>query len=636
MGCASPMFVSIGGRSCSTCPTFWAIIPITNVRWTEELLVRSKNALLKVYLCPLFNPIPDHPRSASPWALLQLALHERDRISQLFIFVPESHPFRNLERAITKAFLHSPFPQLRMVQFTATHFSESAWAPTGPRNPPVKFLRRIHEWLPQQLCSLRLCGVSTSKVCSLLRSNITRLELTDQGRYNERPSVGLLFRLLRTLPLLEHLILRCSILNEPDDSALGPCVHHSLKSLIIDTVDTTLITSAIFLQHLKASSNLNITVIGYFLRTWLGDQPGHGDVDVLRESLAHILRTLFSSISPYLEPSNHGSDRFSTPRRQAFSSTLIEANSWGCSILLSRNGKLDLESCSPWGGLEHGNPWTYQPRLGTSDIRIELLDLLLPNDTGYVLQGVIPENGARLDAASVIFPFTLDLVQESEHLFLSETQDCQLGTSELSVIPWVKALSSATGLRELDLRVSEQTLQTVQAILDGWKEDGQTTKRIALPSLESMTFWEHRFLNQDRSMSLGSNPIHGHSQELNSSPTMVHAWLSADTAPHVLTTYILDPCVSPTTTQSSSPRKLIHNLAERKKFGHPLRNLSFRICSNFPRDILAEYEKFVDHVSWDMEEHQIWELPIYDPTGDWGGPIVTLDPEDSDSQDEYN
>ncbi|KAH8828851.1 hypothetical protein DL96DRAFT_1595785 [Flagelloscypha sp. PMI_526] len=427
------------------CPTFWAVLPITNMEWTKVILTRSGNALLKVYLCPLFNPFPGQLQSAIPWPLIDLIFRESNRIDQLCIFVPDFLPSRRVENAIISAFLQSTLSQLRTLQFTSTPLIVEP----GTRYQHTKFLRRISEWLPLQLRSLTLRGLSVSQVCSPMGiADLTRLEIDSNSRWIKEPSVGFLLRLLSTLPLLEHLTLRCNIVDESDHSPLNSCVHHSLKFLIIDTTTTALFTSATFLRHLEAPPGLNITITSCFLGTYLDGRtetayPETGDsrnIDTLRELLAGGIQALFSSIS----------------RRHTFSSMLVEASSWGFSILLSRNRKFDLEGCYPWGGSE--DAWTYHPRLGSSDIRIELHDL--------VRDDWVP--------SSVICPLTMDFLNESQHVFLSETQDCQLRTNDLSVIPWVNALSGATGLQELDLRVSEQTLQSVQAILGGKKEQNYT------------------------------------------------------------------------------------------------------------------------------------------------------------------
>jgi hypothetical protein len=198
---------------------------------------------------------------------------------------------------------------------------------------------------------------------------------------------------------------------------------------------------------------------------------------------------------------------------------MVEANSWGFSIFFSRNGKFDLEERSPWVISDGtGNTRAYHPRPGTFDIRIELHDLVRDgwwyelSDSDSLL-GNIDGRGA----ASIVFPSTLSCFKQCEHVVLSETQELQLGTRDMSVIPWVNALSSATKLRELDLRVSEKTLQSVQGILGGWKEHGQITSEVTLPCLESMTFWEHRFLSRDCSSSPKADTTQG--TKFSSNPT---------------------------------------------------------------------------------------------------------------------
>ncbi|KAH8828705.1 hypothetical protein DL96DRAFT_1707888 [Flagelloscypha sp. PMI_526] len=617
-------------------PTFWAIIPITNTKWTEELLARSKGALLKVYLCPLFNPIPIHLQPTAPLDLLKLALRERNRIVQLCIFVPQFLSSRREESAVITAFLQSSFPKLRMLQITSTPLSAQSPTYPAPRGVPIRFLRSINQWLPPQLHLLKLCGLSISDVCSPLQSGLTQLEIVDHGGQIEKPTAGFLLRLLGTLPLLERLVLRCGILPESNESLLDRCVHNCLKSLIIETMDTTLFTSATLLRYLAAPAGLKVVISGCFLGTYfqnpLRTMLHSAPIDVQRESLVKSIERLFSSLSPYLGPLDLRSGS-STRGKRIFSSMLVEANSWGFSILLSRNGRLDLEGCPPWDGSAYSrDPWTYHPRSDAADIRIELYDLL-QNRGVYVPNEPIPDDTDRLDVASIIFPFTRDILEETDHVFLSETQERQMKTSELSVIPWVNALSSASDLRELDLRVSEQTLQTFQAVLDG--RDGST-----LPSLERLTFWQNRFIHRDSVPSLGPqssqaslDSLSGHGSSLPdiASAPPQNSRITADRVPHRLTTYILDPFISPTASNPSH-QKLIQTLMKRKESGHSLRYLSFRICSNFYQGILAEYEGVVDNVFWDMEDYDFGEILIYDPL-EWENPV---DPGDSDSQEEYN
>ncbi|KAH8828849.1 hypothetical protein DL96DRAFT_1814165 [Flagelloscypha sp. PMI_526] len=543
------------------CPTFWAVLPITNMEWTKAILTRSRSAPLKVYLCPLFDPFPGQLQSAIPWILLDLVLRERDRIDQLFIFVPDTLSSRHEEKAVIAAFLRTRFSQLRTLEFTSTRSIAESTPYLNIQYQPEKFLRRIREWLPQQLRSLTFRGLPIHQ----------KSMKTANGSKN--PQAGVSFASAEA-----HYL------------SLNTLLFDVTSKTIIDTIDTTLLTIASLLRHLEAPSSLIISIGGCFLTTYLGGQAPLVDPGTL------------------VDPLNLWTDGYSIPGRPTFPSMMVEANSWGFSIFFSRNGK------AIHGRIIHGQD--------TYDIRIELHDLVRDgwwyelSDSDSLL-GNIDGRGA----ASIVFPSTLSCFKQCEHVVLSETQELQLGTRDMSVIPWVNALSSA-------YKDSGNSIF----------ESRERTLRICSGHL-GMTFWEHRFLSRDCSSSPKADTTQDYSTETDASqlsiinaPPENNSTPAVDTQPHPLTTYILDPHILPTT-QGSSHQKLIHTLAERKESGHPLRHLSFRACSNFRQDILREYESVVDQVSWDMENYTIWERPNFEPQV-WED--STWDQEDSDSQDEYN
>ncbi|KAH8832137.1 hypothetical protein DL96DRAFT_1780024, partial [Flagelloscypha sp. PMI_526] len=285
-------------------------------------------------------------------------------------------------------------------------------------------------------------------------------------------------------------------------------------SLTINARNTPILMISTSLDHLSAPPDLKVDVGSHFLGAFHRYSQESFSLDpletqrVVRKSAAW---SLFSSLSPYLQHLEPLPQSKSSP----FCSLLIETRSWSISVLLSRKKLLRLRGSPP---IKYVNPNSstrtlmYHPTVEDADIRIEFQDLAphSPHISGFAPED--DSDSVKLDAASAIFPFTMDLFQSSEHIFLSETQDCQLQSRDLSVVLWLNALSGATQLRELDLRVSEKTLKVLRTVLVGLGEGGSERTEVTLPHLESMGFWEYRFLSRDCPLPSRDQELDKHSQ----------------------------------------------------------------------------------------------------------------------------
>ncbi|KAH8832091.1 hypothetical protein DL96DRAFT_1812811 [Flagelloscypha sp. PMI_526] len=619
------------------CAAFWAVLPLSNRKWTKELLLRSKNAPLSVL--PPLNSYPQDSLTTADhkkyWTAFRLALRECHRIESLSISLPDLIHTRREEMTLIKTLLRSPFRELRTVRIISSSFVvPTSSSPVGP-HAPVDFLTRCHEWLTPQLSSLKISGGSVRELCITLRSNLTRLEVVDEIMSSEMPAIGFLLRLVNQLPGLEHLIIGCALQAVPDGPALDHCVLRHLKSLTINSLNTSLHAIATFLQHLEAQSNLNIAINGSFrpLYPTAPESMENDDGSIVTprmKALKHTVATLFSALAPFLSSADSQINASSQSATHTFRSLLVEASSWSAKVSLSRTGKLTLQGYPPWDNST--SPWFYFAGFDNSDISIELQDIEPHNDESrYAASTDDNSDDVILKPTSIIFPFTFGLLQSSEHIFLSETQDYRL---ILSVVPWLNALPSAIHLKELELRVSEQTLHSLVSILGLWKTRIHSKDKGVLPFLESLTFWEYRF----RSLSVSSdqsdlpNSLLPSDHSLASNPSSP----SLASTPHP-TSYILDPLTSLPSTSSAPYRKLIHILTEQQESGCPLRKLSFRLCSNFSERVKREYEKVVQEVIWDGENHSIWEPPTI--RGPWTyTPVPEDDSEGSltDSEEDIN
>ncbi|KAH8834459.1 hypothetical protein DL96DRAFT_1491683 [Flagelloscypha sp. PMI_526] len=466
---------------------FWAVLLLNNVKWTEELLKRSKGAPLNVHR-PLHSAPPAQPLGMrNPyWGSFRLALRERHRISQLNISLPELIHSLQEEAAMIKAFLRGPFPELKSLEIRSARLSNTTPPYPGPPHESEEFLRRINEWVPPQLSSLKISGVPLSAIS--LGSNLTRLEIVDRGRRAGEYSVNALLELLGRLPLLQHLILNCTLQNIVEGESMDRCLHPSLKYLTIESMNTPLLPITVLFQHLETPPNLNIVVTGCFFRGFYRSRSGlvtnvsENGLGERTEALDDAIRSFFFSLSPHL-----GLFDYSQSQKYKFRSMLVEVSSWSATIILSRNGRLDLVGCPPWDNSKD-SPWIYSPRFEYADVQIEFQDISRLNRSP-IHSGTTSESDrdrVTMDPTSFLMPFTSDFLQSSEHVFLSETRDYQ---SSLSIVPWVNALPSATRLKELELRVTEEALRPLQNILGSSESKGETS----LSCLESIIFWECRF-----------------------------------------------------------------------------------------------------------------------------------------------
>ncbi|KAH8824220.1 hypothetical protein DL96DRAFT_1712516 [Flagelloscypha sp. PMI_526] len=575
-------------------PDFWAVLPLNCVKWTEVLLSRSRNALLHLrpfsHSDPLQEPLIPVARFVY-WTSLQLALRECHRIVQLSVVLPKQS-FLHDEKVMVKAFRLCSFPELRALQIIVLTPALPGQLHEYDHRATGKFLLGVHKWLPPHLYSLRVYWKS------VMRGG------------HQSYTVAFFLHILHSLPLLEHLTIRCILQNAIAGLTLDRCVHMRLKSLTISSMVISIRTVATLINHLYGPPNMKILMTGFFRAPvywnsqWVG---GHkSDEDDYRE-LEESLPALFSSLSRYL--GNYG---YSKSRSYSIRSILVQACLSGFRIFLSRTGKVRLQENHPYGSLQTNEPCIYHPNLDSSDISIEIQDYPHGQDGPLEVTVVL---------ASILFPLTLDLFHSSEHIFLFECQGAQVEGVDTSVNLWAKALLGGKHLKELELCVSEQTLRSVHDVLIGWKEGGVGMDEISLPYLETITFREYRFASRPL-FHLYQKPLNSlelkipSGSSVTSDPTF-NGSPSSHSALHILTTYILDPFILPPNF-SDQACKFINALTVRKAAGFPLRKLSFLLCSSFTEEIVREYRNVVEEVFWDKLDHKIWdsEDSDYSPTAE--------------------
>ncbi|KAH8832147.1 hypothetical protein DL96DRAFT_1590050 [Flagelloscypha sp. PMI_526] len=595
---------------------FWAVLPLNNIKWTDLLLIRSKDAPLT--LRPVFNSVQgaaDTHRES-----FYLALRESHRIVHLVISLPEIIDSPRHESFAIKTFLLCSFAQLRTLRINSSRYTMTPPPPVyGGYVPfsPKKFLRKINQWLPYQLSSLRICATSISTISLTIQSNLTQLEVVDEGGSFGHLSVNMLLHFLGRLPVLEDLILRCTLNHDIEDHILDRCVLGYLKFMGIDSMDTPLLTLSALIGHIEGPSTLRIAITSTFLHAANGALTGTSETNEV-SSLTHDLtnascgaiQQLFSSLSPYLNSQDSQIENSLQLTGKTFRSMFIETCYWSLTIALSRTGKLDLKASLPFDE-PNSFPWKGLPLFNHSDVHIELQDT-------YRLQARyrLPQPGQGVSDRPLLYsndvlPSTLELLLASQHIFLSETPECQMRGSDLNVHPWVNGLISAIHLRDLELRVSEQTLQFLLYVLDGWKDRSQPDAEMTLPCLEYMTFWEFRFQSQ----SPFSTPILPFAIDLTSQhePPLPNIDISPQTpGSQHSNSYILDPFTLASTISGIQGRTLIDSLADRQKAGYPVRKLSFRLCFNFSLAVVREYEKVANEVVWDGINHEIMVPVAFD------------------------
>ncbi|KAH8832150.1 hypothetical protein DL96DRAFT_1812849 [Flagelloscypha sp. PMI_526] len=607
---------------------FWAVLSLNNVKWTDLLLIRSKDTPLT--LRPEFN---SSQREGTTFReSFYLALRESHRIVHLVISLPEIIHSPAVKNSSTKTFLLCSFAQLKTVRITSSRFTTTppgGYAPISPR----KFLGKIHKWLPSQLTSLKICATSVLAISLTLQSNLTQLEIVDEGGSFGNLSIDRLLRFLGVLPALEHLTLLCTLRHYVEDHKLNQCALEYLKSMDINSMDTSLPTLSSFIEHIDAPFALHISITSAFLRNFNGRLPGSvqaNDVGTLQDEQAKAsggsIQQLFSSLSPYLNSQNSHIGNAPHPAREVFQSMLVEADFWSLTTAFSGTEKLNFQISHVWDDY-NSFPWKSRSWCDHFDVRIQLQDSYRLQ-AGYGRPQPDQEDPERLDLlSSDIYLSTLDLFLQSQHVFLSETQECQAKASDLNVVPWVSWLASATHLRDLELRVSEYTLQILLYVLDGWEDGSQPKAEITLPCLESMTFWEFRFQNRfpsstpNSSLAIDLSPPH-------EPPVPSHNIIPQVPGQQHSTSYVLDPFTLKSAISVNPGRRLIDSLADRKKAGYPLRKLSFRLCSNFSLEVVREYKIAADEVIWDGVDHAIF-VPVGFDDPWYSNPSPQEDYEDS-------
>ncbi|KAH8832142.1 hypothetical protein DL96DRAFT_860244 [Flagelloscypha sp. PMI_526] len=594
-------------------PPFWSTIPINNIRWTEELLIRSKNTPLAIR--PVIGSL-SQMSFTSHMESFYLALRESHRIKELFFSLAELIFSPDIQNFVIKTFLHCSFPELQKMRIFSVRFTALPSSDYQNYRPPLarEFLCNIRKWLPAQFSSLTIPAASLFAINPPLQSNLTYLLVVDESRNFAGYSMNMLLDIMGNLPVLEHLILRCILQNDLGTQKIDQrCSLLCLKYLEIALADTPLRHVSAFINHIATPSGSKIAIrsSAFTFYNEDDDEPPadrtEGAVTARKKELEEGVGILFSSLSSYSTPEVSQFIGRSQPRKQAFQSMLIDASSWNVTFALSRSDKLELRG-KPHGDISDSPQWLYNPHLGISDISIELGD-------EHLLYGGSERDHQRWGEAdslvllptNVVFPFTLNLFHSTLHIFLSETMNPQLPACELTVARWVHGLAGATHLRDLELRVSEQTLQLLMPVLYGWEGENHAENQMTLPCLESMTFWEYGF----QSPLFASRPtvpsaLHLRLQhEQHPSNQIISPFFPESQDP---TSYILNPFRLSSTTSEVPRRRLIDALADRREAGHPLRQLSFRACSNFSVDVVREYEKVVDEVIWDGVDHMLLAL----------------------------
>lgn len=105
------MFAIIG----ASCPTLWSYHFVVSSRWTEELLVRSKQALLKIRLV-----VTGIPKSGSWWlGSLKKLMDHAERIQACTLCAPASCIANIFSRLSSRA------PRLQNLKISATGYYSS-------------------------------------------------------------------------------------------------------------------------------------------------------------------------------------------------------------------------------------------------------------------------------------------------------------------------------------------------------------------------------------------------------------------------------------------------------------------------------------------------------------------------------
>ncbi|KAN0097008.1 hypothetical protein V8E55_001454 [Tylopilus felleus] len=133
-----------------SCPTLWTYVFITSQRWTEELLVRSEQASLKLRVSLLFA-------DDEPWLLasLEKAMEHMERIQQLRPELPALCAQRILSKLYPRA------PRLQNLEISLGSCSLESWSSVlfDGDTPSLHTLELLH--CPVPWFSLKLSSLTT-------------------------------------------------------------------------------------------------------------------------------------------------------------------------------------------------------------------------------------------------------------------------------------------------------------------------------------------------------------------------------------------------------------------------------------------------------------------------------------------
>ncbi|KAH8814639.1 hypothetical protein DL96DRAFT_1624375 [Flagelloscypha sp. PMI_526] len=483
-------------------PSFWAVLFLNNLRWTEELLLRSKGAPLHIqprsYPSGSFQFSRIHPIPPS----LKLALAESSRIETLYLDISQLGLSRPDEKAVTKALSKTSFPRLRSVRFASGGWIIDPHSPGGYVSR--KFVDKVARKALPTLRFLEITGRPPGPICSTLSSNtLTRLECNNIAP-TERPTVSFFLQMLHRLPALQELNLNGAINSENPGVPLTKVQHSSLRSLTLYSTDTPLVVFANLLEHLEVRLDISLVVGGHCSGV-LPVSPTYFPTGAPPGPTVHNprddLRVFFSVMTPYLTSIRPNAKGKSKSAGQSFRSSLVETNSSYMTVAFSRGRNITIQKDPPLP------PGMIAPHLGNwkgdsytnVDVRLDLHGL------HYVHPHVVPIPMATgqpdvtplppADPTAVILEYTHDIFEQSEHVYISEAWH---GAGWGSQFPesWLAALSKSTYLKDLDMRVSNWSLPLFGRMLG--MESAQNSNdtefveedELTFPALETITRWE--------------------------------------------------------------------------------------------------------------------------------------------------
>lgn len=181
------------------CPTLWSYIPATSQRWTEELLVRSRIAPLKIstkttsMLHDFFHP-DQELKPAEVLSIVEQVMNHSQRIQQLRIdvgFVSQEHGYQILSK-----FLFTHLPCLQHLEISHFHLPEAkSWL--LEENTPALWTLKL------QSCSIRWHSLGPSV--------LTTLHLSDVGIFIHENTMAEFLAVLRRMPHLVQLSVENSL-----------------------------------------------------------------------------------------------------------------------------------------------------------------------------------------------------------------------------------------------------------------------------------------------------------------------------------------------------------------------------------------------------------------------------------------